>query len=61
MPATELKPYGTHALLDCRLTWRAPRYELFADLSNLTAKRYYDLGNVRQPGFLVMAGAKWRL
>lgn len=61
VPATELKPYGTHALLDCRLTWRAPRYELFADLSNLTAKRYYDLGNVRQPGFLVMAGARWRL
>ena len=56
-----LRPYGTHALLDCRLTWSAPRYELFADLSNLTARRYYDLGNVRQPGFLVMAGAKFRL
>lgn len=58
-PTAELRPYGTHALLDCRLSWTAPRYSLFADLTNLTNHHYYDLANVRQPGFLVMAGVRF--
>ncbi len=53
-----LQPYGTHALLDCKVTWQKPRYELFADLTNITNHRYFDLGNVPQPGFMAMAGAK---
>lgn len=56
-----LRPYGTYTLLDCKVRWRATRYELFADLTNLTACRYFDIGNVRQPGFMVMAGATLRL
>ena len=60
-PTAELRPYGTHALLDCKLSWTMPHYTLFADLSNLTNHPYYDLANVRQPGFLVMAGVKVRL
>lgn len=56
----ELRPYGAHALLDCKLQWKARHYELFADLSNLTSHRYYDLANVLQPGFTVMAGAAVR-
>lgn len=51
-------PYGTHVLLDTRLRWTAHHYELFADFSNLTSHRYYDLGNVRQPGFVFLSGAK---
>lgn len=57
-PTGRRLPYGTHALLDARLRWGARHYELFADFSNLTARRYYDLGNVRQPGFVFMAGVK---
>ncbi|MBR1652908.1 MAG: TonB-dependent receptor [Alloprevotella sp.] len=57
----ELTPYGTHAILDGRLQWRAPRYELFVEAQNLTATRYYDLGNVRQPGLFLLAGVKVRL
>ncbi len=53
----ELHPYGTHALLDCKVQWTASRYELFVDMTNLTSRRYYDLANVRQPGFMLMAGA----
>lgn len=56
----ELRPYGAHALLDCKLQWKARHYELFADLTNLTSHRYYDLANVLQPGFMVMAGAAVR-
>ena len=57
----QLQPYGAHALLDCRLQWNKRRYDLFCDLTNLTSHRYYDLSNVRQPGFMLMAGAKVRL
>ena len=60
-PTGELRPYGTHALLDCHIAWKAPRYEIYADLTNLTAHRYYDLANVRQPGFIVLAGLRFRL
>ena len=56
-----LHPYGTYCLLDCRVQWKKSHYTLFADMTNLTARRYYDLGNVRQPGFLIMAGATVRL
>lgn len=57
----ELKPYGAHALLDCRLKWDTPRYGLFLDLTNLTSHRYYDLANVRQPGFMLMGGVRFSL
>lgn len=57
----ELHDYGLHATLDCRLSWDAPRYTLFVDLTNLTATRYFDLANVRQPGFLIMGGLGYRL
>lgn len=56
-----LRPYGTYALLDGKVRWQTTRYELYADLTNLTACRYFDIGNVRQPGFMLMAGAKVRL
>lgn len=60
-PTGQIRPYGTHALLDLKLSWTARRYELFCDMQNLTATRYFDLAGVRQPGFLVLAGAtfKW--
>ena len=37
----------------------ADRYRLFCDLRNVTDSRYFDLGNVEQPGFFVMAGASY--
>ncbi len=53
----ELRPYGTHALLDCKVKWTRRHYTLHVDMTNLTAHRYCDLANVVQPGFLVTAGA----
>lgn len=55
-----VKPYGTHARLDLKLHWDAPRYSLFVDCHNLTDHRFYDLGNVEQPGFFVLGGASFR-
>lgn len=60
-PTGSLRPYGAHALLDCRLSWMRPRYRVYVDLTNLTGSRYFDLANVRQPGFAVMAGLAVRV
>lgn len=54
-------PYGTHAQLDCKLLWERPQYALTLDMTNLTAHRYCDFGNVPQPGFLAMAGIRLNL
>ena len=59
-PTATLQPYGTHALLDCKLSWTESHYNLFVDMTNLTNHHYYDLANVRQPGFLVMAGVGFK-
>ena len=55
------RPYAPFGLLDVKLLWTKPRYELSLAMNNLTSYRYYDLGNVLQPGFWLMAGAKIKL
>ena len=50
-------PYGTHARLDLKLRWDMQHYSLYFDLQNLTNHRFFDLANVEQPGFFLMAGA----
>lgn len=60
-PTADLRPYGTHALLDLRLTWQGARYAVYADLSNLTNHHYYDIANVRQAGFVALAGFSFKL
>lgn len=52
--------YNPYGLLDLKLQWTARKYELSVTMNNLTAHRYFDLGNVEQPGFWLMAGAKWK-
>lgn len=56
----QLMPYGLHGRLDLKLHWDAKNYSLFCDLQNLTNHRFYDLANVEQPGFVVMAGASYQ-
>ena len=56
--AAATRPYDPYGLLDLKLSWDAPRYQLYLEANNLTSYRYYDIGNVRQPGFWVMVGAK---
>ena len=57
----KLVPYRPYAILDAKLQWEAPRYQLYIQATNLTNRRYYDLGSVPQPGIWVMAGAKCKL
>jgi iron complex outermembrane receptor protein len=54
------KPYSPYALFDLKLMWQQPRYDIALSLNNLTNRRYYDIGNVEQPGFWLMASAKIR-
>ena len=61
LATAELRPYGTHALLDLAVRWTRPRYTLYVEGTNLTNTHYFDLANVRQPGLLVMGGCKVRL
>lgn len=50
------KPYG---LLDLRLSYTSRHIGLYLEGNNLTSHRYYDLGNVLQPGFWLMSGVKY--
>ena len=59
--AGKLKSYDTYATLDLKLQWTAPHYNIFVQGTNITNKKYYDLGNVPQPGIWIMAGARWKL
>lgn len=53
---SSLTPYSPYAQLDVKLRWNTRRYTLFLEGNNLTSHRYYDIGNVIQPGFWFMAG-----
>lgn len=53
--------YHPYAKLDVRVDWKAPSYNVYIKADNITAHRYYDLGNVLQPGIWVMAGASVKI
>ena len=57
----QLVGYSTYATLDLKLQWTAQHYNLFVQGTNITNKRYFDLGNVPQPGAWIMAGARWKI
>ena len=48
--------YAPYAKLDGKITWNAPSWRLYLKADNITNHRYYDLGNVPQPGLWLMAG-----
>ncbi len=48
-------PYG---LLNVKVNWTGDRCDFYLEGKNLTSYRYYDVGNVQQPGFWLMTGAK---
>jgi iron complex outermembrane receptor protein len=53
----EYKPYS---LLDARLSYDLPQYKIYIEGNNLFNTRYYDFGNVPQPGFWLIAGVSYR-
>ena len=55
-----LRPYKAYALLNLKLHWTKPGYDLYASFENLTCRRYYDFGSVPQPRLWMMFGADFR-
>jgi iron complex outermembrane receptor protein len=51
---TEYKPFW---LMDGRITWKPGIFMLYAEVSNLFDKEYYDFGNIDQPGRWFKVGA----
>jgi len=50
--------YHPYSKIDCKIMWIRPAYEIYVKADNITCHRYYDIGDVRQPGIWIMAGAK---
>ena len=53
----QTRAYKPYAVTDARLAWNAPHYNLYVEANNVFNKKYYDFGNLPQPGTWVMAGA----
>ena len=47
-------------MLDLKLQFVRPRYELWVSANNLTDHTYHDFGNITQPGLWIMAGGSYR-
>lgn len=56
---TSFHKYNTFGILSVKLRWSDDKYELYLEGENITNVKYYDIGNVRQPGFCFMTGLKW--
>ena len=51
--------YKPYSLVDVRLSWNKPCYNVYVEANNLLDADYVDYGNVPQPGLWVIAGARW--
>ena len=54
-------PYNPYTILDLKLRWKTHLYELWAEGTNLTNQTYYDLGNIPQPGLMIIGGVRVKL
>lgn len=52
--------YRPVTLLDLKLRWFKPTYNIYASFENILARRYYDLGSVPQPRFTFLVGANYK-
>lgn len=56
-----IRPYRPYSLVDSRLSWDEARWSVWVEADNLLNAKYFDHGNVPQPGIWVKAGLVWRL
>ena len=54
----QVQAYRPYSVIDGRLAWNDDTYSIYVEGNNLTSHRYVDYGNVPQPGFWLMVGAK---
>lgn len=58
VPTGRLVSYSPYAVLDARIMWQWRKLILTVSAENITNHRYYDLGNIPQPGACVQAGVR---
>jgi len=46
--------------VDVKVQWQKKSYQLYAQAYNLLGRKYYDYGNIPQPGIWLNAGAVYR-
>ena len=53
-------PYRPYSLVDARVSWSEVRrgisYNIYAEVNNVLNHKYFDYGNVPQPGIIAKAG-----
>ena len=54
-----LLPYKPYATLDMKVQWTERFYSIYLQGTNITNCKYYDMGNVPQPGIWILAGAQF--
>ena len=52
----EVKNYSPYSIVDARLCWSAPRYNIYVEVNNLFDTEYIDYGCVPQPGTWLIGG-----
>ncbi len=57
----QVEAYRPYSVVDGRLAWNDDTYSIYVEGNNLTSHRYADYGNVPQPGFWLMVGAKYHI
>ncbi|MBO7511127.1 MAG: TonB-dependent receptor, partial [Bacteroidales bacterium] len=59
VPTGEFVSYTPCTFLDAQLSWNADNFRVYFQADNLLNKRWYDLGNVPQPGIWLRLGASY--
>ena len=54
-------PYEPYSLVDGRLSWDEKKWSVWVEADNLLNARYFDHGNIPQPGIWAKVGVIWRL
>lgn len=54
-------PYKPFWLIDSKLVFDAGNFEAYVSAKNILNKKYYDLGNVIQPGRWLKTGMTWKI
>jgi len=52
--------YKPYTIIDVKLRWTKPTYDVYASFENILARKYYDLGAVPQPRFTFLVGANYK-
>ena len=60
-PTGTLHAYTPYSLIDTKIQWQTRHLTVSLTAENITNRRYYDLGNIPQPGTCLLAAIAWTL